>query len=121
MILWRHSILDESTVEWVDKMVIVMVSLPFLIATASPLLGLWTGAAIGSEDAVSGPESQPAPKDAKMLAEGVPESPAQRLRREGIRALNNGDPERMSAAGLNLALPWERLLLDARKTTPPGL
>ena len=96
-----------------------MVSLPFLIATASPLLGLWTGAAIGSEDAVSGPESQPAPKDAKMLAEGVPESPAQRLRREGIRALNNGDPERMSAAGLNLALPWERLLLDARKTTPP--
>ncbi len=47
------------------------------------------------------------------------ESPVARLRREGIRSVINGDPEKLAAAGFNLTIPWERPLAGAKKTTPP--
>ncbi len=48
----------------------------------------------------------------------VPDAVA-RLQTEGIRAMSRTDPEELAAAGLNLALPWERPLAGARKTTAP--
>jgi len=47
------------------------------------------------------------------------EDAASRLRREGIRAMSRGEPERMAATGLNLCIPWNSPLLDATKSTPP--
>jgi len=49
----------------------------------------------------------------------VSTSPFSRLRSEGIRAVCNGDPEKRASSGFNLILPWERLLKDSKKTTPP--
>jgi len=49
----------------------------------------------------------------------APESPVARLQREGIRAMCNGEPEKLAAAGFNLTLPWERPLVDGQKTTSP--
>ena len=54
-----------------------------------------------------------------VLAEDAPESPAARLRREGIRAMSNGDPEKIAAAGFNVTLPWARPLRGAKKMTSP--
>ncbi len=48
-----------------------------------------------------------------VLAENAPESPVARLQREGIRAMCNGEPEKLAAAGFNLTLPWERPLITS--------
>ncbi len=57
--------------------------------------------------------------ESQTLAEEPPKSPARRLRREGIRAMTNGEPEKLATAGFNLTLAWERPLSGARKTTSP--
>ena len=47
------------------------------------------------------------------------ESLVQRLRRDGIRSMVNGDPAQLAAAGFNMTIPWERPLAGAKKTTTP--
>ncbi len=43
----------------------------------------------------------------------------ERLRSEGIRAKSRGDLEKMEAAGFNLVLPWEQVIDEATKSSPP--
>lgn len=51
---------------------------------------------------------------------GAPsESAAIQLRREGVRAMVNREPSLLAASGFNVAIPWERPLEGATKTTPP--
>lgn len=93
---------------------------------------IWIG------DFASAQDSHPAQKPSNAAASAVTvpgtraaENPAQRLRREGIRAMSSSnsspcqpecEPARMAAAGLNLVLPWaagSSLLAGARKTSAP--
>jgi hypothetical protein len=55
----------------------------------------------------------------QVLADPTAENSVQRLRREGIRAKASGNPEKLAAAGFNVAIPWGSLLYDAKKTTSP--
>lgn len=55
----------------------------------------------------------------QVLSNPPLETPIQRLRREGIRAMSSGEPEKLAPAGFNMAIPWERPLSDAKKTTSP--
>lgn len=55
----------------------------------------------------------------QVLADPPLETPVERLRREGIRSMINGDPATLKAAGFNMTLPWERPLSGAKKTTSP--
>ena len=55
----------------------------------------------------------------QALPDERPESAVARLRREGIRAMINGGPKKLSAAGFNMTLPWERPLSGAKKTSAP--